>query len=66
MTQGEVVEVTAHVAAPPDIVFAYFTDPLKYSLWMGVEVALEPVPGGVYRVRMRDGVEAQGEFVEVD
>ena len=30
------------------------------------EATLEPVPGGVYRVSMRDGVEAAGEFVEVD
>ena len=27
---------------------------------------MEPVPGGCYRILMRDGVEAAGEFVEVD
>ena len=33
---------------------------------MGSTATLEPVPGGLYRVRMRDGVEAGGEFTEVD
>jgi uncharacterized protein YndB with AHSA1/START domain len=33
---------------------------------MGSDATLEPVPGGCYRVLMRDGVEAAGEFVEID
>ena len=33
---------------------------------MGTGATLEPVPGGIYRVSLRDGVEASGEFVEVD
>jgi uncharacterized protein YndB with AHSA1/START domain len=53
------------VAAPPEIVFPYFTDPLRDAEWMGGGATLEPTPGGVYRVSMRDGVEAIGEFVEV-
>ena len=32
---------------------------------MGSEADLEPVPGGVYRVRMADGFSAAGRFVEV-
>jgi uncharacterized protein YndB with AHSA1/START domain len=60
------LEVTTHVAAPPDVVFPYFTDPERYAAWMGTDVTLSPTPGGTYRVRMRDGVEAAGEFVEVD
>ena len=54
------------VGAPPDIVFSYFTDPIRYAEWMGSSATLEPSPGGVYRVSMRDGVEVVGEFLEVD
>ena len=52
-------------AAPPPAVFAFFTDPARYVQWMGSEADLEPVPGGVYRVRMADGFSAAGRFVEV-
>ena len=46
--------------------FPYFTDPGRYVQWMGRDATLEPVPGGAYRVRMGNGAEAAGEFVEVD
>ena len=66
MTEPGLVEVTVHIAARPETVFTYFTDPVRYVQWMGSRATLEPVPGGVYRVGMRDGVQAAGEFVEVD
>ena len=66
MTDAGVLEVTVHIAAQPETVFPYFTDPARYVQWMGAEATLEPVPGGAYRVSMRDGVEVAGEFVEVD
>jgi uncharacterized protein YndB with AHSA1/START domain len=33
---------------------------------MGRTATLQAVPGGTFRVRMRDGVEAAGEFLEID
>ena len=66
MNDDGVVEVSVHVAAQPETVFPYFTDPGRYVQWMGGDATLEPEPGGCYRVRMRDGIEAAGEFVEVD
>jgi uncharacterized protein YndB with AHSA1/START domain len=66
MTDRGPLEVTVHIAARPETVFLYFTDPARYVQWMGNQATLEPIPGGSYRVRMRDGVEAAGEFVEVD
>jgi uncharacterized protein YndB with AHSA1/START domain len=66
MTSDSVVEVSVHVAARPETVFAYFTDPGRYVQWMGSGATLEPVPGGAYRIFMRDGVEAVGEFIEID
>ena len=66
MTDDGVIEVSMHVAAQPETVFPYFTDPARYIQWMGHDATLEPVPGGSFRVHIRDGVEAAGEFVEVD
>ena len=66
MTGDGVVEVSVYIAAQPETVFPYFTDPGRYIQWMGAGATLEPVPGGCYRILMRDGVETAGEFVEVD
>jgi uncharacterized protein YndB with AHSA1/START domain len=66
MTEPDVVEVSLHVAAQPETVFSYFTDPARYVRWMGEAATLEPAPGGVYRVSMRDGVQAAGKFLEVE
>ena len=66
MTEIAPVEVTMHVPGAPDDVFRYFTDPARYVQWMGSEAELDPVPGGVYRVRMPDGFEAAGRFIRVE
>src|SRR5437762_6834504 len=66
MTQSGPLEVRAHIEARPETVSAYFTGPVRYVAWMGVEAHLESVPGGAYHVRMREGVEASGEFVEIE
>jgi uncharacterized protein YndB with AHSA1/START domain len=63
---SEPVEVSVLISATPETVFAYFTDPARYVRWMGSQAELDPVPGGAYRVFMREGVEAAGEFVAVD
>jgi uncharacterized protein YndB with AHSA1/START domain len=62
----EVLEVTVHIEAAPETVFPYFTDPARYTQWMGSSATLDAVPGGTYRIGMRDGVSAVGEFVEID
>jgi len=66
MTERGVLEVSVHIAAHPETVFPYFTDPSRYTQWMGNQATLVPIPGGTYRVSMRDGVEVSGAFVEVD
>jgi uncharacterized protein YndB with AHSA1/START domain len=66
MTGTYAVEVSVHVAATPEDVFRYFTDPARYVQWMGSEATLEPASGGTYRVHMPDGFQAAGTFVEVD
>ena len=55
------------IAAPPDIVFRYFTDPERYRLWQGIAAELEPRPGGLFRVTQNEaGIVARGEFIEID
>jgi hypothetical protein len=46
MTEIAPVDVTMRLAAPPEDVFRFFTDPARYVQWMGSEAELEPVPGG--------------------
>jgi uncharacterized protein YndB with AHSA1/START domain len=66
MTDEAVLEVSVHIAAAPETVFPYFTDAARYVRWMGSQATLDPVPGGAYRVNMREGVQVAGRFVEVD
>ena len=66
MTEPDVLEVSVLIAAPPETVFPYYTDPARYVQWMGIDAALDPVPGGEYRVSMRGGVQASGVFLEID
>jgi uncharacterized protein YndB with AHSA1/START domain len=61
----EVVEHEVRVAAAPEVVFEYFTDPAKLVRWMGVDATLDPRPGGVCRLDI-NGVLMLGEFVQVD
>jgi uncharacterized protein YndB with AHSA1/START domain len=44
------LEHEVRVAARPETVFAYFTDPPKMVRWMGVEATLDPRPGGICRI----------------
>jgi uncharacterized protein YndB with AHSA1/START domain len=65
VTEIAPVEVTVLVPAVPSEVFSFLTDPARYVQWMGSEANLEPVPGGVYRIRMADGFSAAGRFLAV-
>jgi uncharacterized protein YndB with AHSA1/START domain len=61
-----VVEREVRIAARPETVFEFFTDPEKMVLWKGRQASLDPKPGGVYRVEMSDRIIARGEYVEVE
>jgi uncharacterized protein YndB with AHSA1/START domain len=61
-----VVEREVRIAARPETVFEFFTDPEKMVLWKGREADLDPQPGGIYRVEMGDQIVARGEYVEID
>jgi uncharacterized protein YndB with AHSA1/START domain len=72
-----VVELERRIAAPAEIVFAYFIDAERHSLWQGIDAELDPRPGGIFRVTMNDIgqvlgddpgrlVVARGLFLEVE
>jgi uncharacterized protein YndB with AHSA1/START domain len=66
--QSSLVEVERRIGAPPETVFAYFTDPVRYRLWQGVDAELDPRPGGIFRVVMTGQSQqiVQGQYLEVD
>jgi uncharacterized protein YndB with AHSA1/START domain len=53
------------IAATPETVFAFFTDPDLYVRWMGAHALLDPRPGGAYAVDINTLSRARGTFVEV-
>ena len=59
------IDIQVRIAAKPEAVFQYLTDPRKYVKWMGKQVTLEPRPGGVYRVVCNERDTASGKYVEV-
>lgn len=60
-----VIERQIHIAARPETIFPFFTDPLKLLQWIGQEATLEARPGGVFRIVMIGGDTVVGQFVEV-
>ena len=54
------------IAAPPELVFAYFTDPARVVSWMGVAALLDPRPGGTFRVDVNGRHVVISEYLELD
>jgi uncharacterized protein YndB with AHSA1/START domain len=61
-----VIRREIRIAARPETVFAFFTDPKKYVAWKGKLATLDATPGGLYRVQIDEGNVARGEYVEID
>jgi uncharacterized protein YndB with AHSA1/START domain len=53
------------VDASPDTIFGLLTVPDRHTRWLGTEAALDPRPGGAYRVLVAGQFPTVGEFVEV-
>jgi uncharacterized protein YndB with AHSA1/START domain len=62
------IEIERRIAARPEIVFSYFTDPARYRRWQGVDAELDPRPGGIFRVTVtgRSRLTARGVYVDVE
>jgi uncharacterized protein YndB with AHSA1/START domain len=61
-------EVTREMemAAPPEEVWRWLTEPKLLSRWLGAEVEVEVRPGGDLRVRDESGAERAGWVEEAD
>jgi uncharacterized protein YndB with AHSA1/START domain len=62
--QNDVLERELHIAARPETVFAFFTDPAKMISWMGQEATLDPRPGGICLINIHSHI-TRGEYVEL-
>jgi uncharacterized protein YndB with AHSA1/START domain len=60
-----VVERTVHIAARPETVWEYWTDPQLVCDWWGAAAELDARPGGTYRVEMEQGSVMRGEYLEL-
>ena len=62
----EVVEREVRIAARPETIFGFFTDPVRMLRWKGIEAELDPRPGGTYRVQINAQAIARGQYVAVE
>jgi uncharacterized protein YndB with AHSA1/START domain len=63
---GAAAEVEIRIAASPETVFDFFTDPDKMIQWMGRSAELDPRAGGTLRCDINGRDVARGEYVAVE
>jgi uncharacterized protein YndB with AHSA1/START domain len=66
INQPDVVEREIRIAASPETIFPFFTDPARIVQWQGRLASLDPRPGGAYRVVISEQAIARGEYVLVE
>ena len=59
------ISASVRIAAPPKVVFAYFTDPQLMVTWIGERADLDARPGGTFAVDI-GGAAARGNYVAVE
>jgi uncharacterized protein YndB with AHSA1/START domain len=59
-------ERAIEIGAPPEIVFRYFRDPVRFAAWWGSGSEIDCRPGGRVRIRYPDGTVASGEVLEIE
>lgn len=62
----DAVEVAVQIAASPETVFDFFTDPDRMIQWMGRSAELDPQPGGGFRCDINGDAVANGTYVELE
>ena len=63
---GTPVELSIWIAARPETVFAFLTEPEKLVQWIGLAAELEPRPDGLFRVDMNRRTIVRGQYVTVE
>ncbi len=64
-SDSNAVERQVRIAARPETIFPFLTDPKKMVQWKGVEAELDPRPGGIYRCNVTGRDIARGEYIEI-
>lgn len=59
------ITATERIAASPEVVFPYFTDPELIVSWIGRRAELDPTPGGLFALDMGE-VAAHGTYLVVE
>jgi uncharacterized protein YndB with AHSA1/START domain len=61
---GEPIAKDIYIAAPPQIVYTYLTEPAKMAQWIGIDPQLDPRPGGIFRVSPNRVDVIRGTYLE--
>lgn len=64
--EASAIEQEVRIAARPETIFSFFTDPAKMMRWKGIGADLDPRPGGIYRVDINGRDVARGKYLEVE
>jgi uncharacterized protein YndB with AHSA1/START domain len=62
---AEPVVASVFIAAPPERVYEYFTQPAAIVRWMGEYALLEPEPDGQFTLDIR-GTPVRGHYLELE
>lgn len=65
ITEIDAVACEVRIAARPETVFAFFTEPDKLLRWIGTTADLNAQPGGAYTINVNGQDVARGTFVEL-
>jgi uncharacterized protein YndB with AHSA1/START domain len=60
------VEVEVRIAASPETVFDFFTEPDRMIQWMGRSARLDPKPGGEFYCDINADAVVSGEYVALE
>ena len=58
----DAVEKEVRIAARPETIFPFFTDPEQMVRWKGTSATLDPTPGGTYRVSVTGRDVVKGKY----
>lgn len=65
--EGDGIELEVTIAAPPEIVYRFLSEPERFAQWMGEGSSIEARPGGDLTVRYPEGAPpARGEVLETE
>lgn len=66
-TSLRIIEQRVKIAASPETVWNFWTDPSRLCEWWGIRAEVDPRPGGIFRVVMdADGQVMSGTYVSLE